>query len=221
MPSLLKLNQRLIENRQNRRKRERQPGRDVDILKQIGANLRPDQQAMVDSFKRFNFVCCHRRWGKSHALLAYLFHRAWWCPSERGKYGYFTAVRGQTLLSIKETVESMVSRIPGASMRKKDQAVYITIPTRVNGEAVIILDGLNHTRQRGAGWDGLILDECAEILEAKWTAELYPALTDQVKAGVDGLGRMNQFVVLSGTPIGRNWFYRWYQRAKCWSVGEP
>ena len=221
MASLTALNDQLLTTRQQRRTRQRQGPTDVDILDVIQAGLHSHQLTMLAGFKRFNHVCCHRRRGKSYALLAHLFDRAWWCPSETGKYGYFTAVRGQTLNAIEEQIEKWVPRIPGAGTRKKDQALIVRMPTRLGNTAKIVIDGLNHTKQRGAGWDGLVLDECAEILEYKWTAELYPALTDGPKRGFDAQGRVNQFAILSGTPLGKNWFYRWHLKAKSWSLGEP
>jgi len=221
MASLTDLNNHLIATRKRRRSAQTQPSNSIDILDVIGANLHDHQATMLASFKRFGHVCCHRRRGKSYALLAHLFDRAWWCPSSTGKYGYFTAVRGQTLNALEEQIEQWVPRIPGAKSTKLDQALIVRMPTKLGGTAKIILDGLNHTKQRGAGWDGLVLDECAEIMEYKWTAELYPALTDPVKAGLDALGRRNQFAILSGTPLGKNWFYRWHLKAKAWALGEP
>lgn len=190
-----------------------------DVLELVGANLRPDQTAICESFKRFNFLCCHRRMGKSYMLAAYLLDRAVESTTVNGNYGYFAATRGQTFNAVWTLLVMWAAKIPGAKVKEKTHEVFV--PNRAGGRSRIVVEGLNHTKQRAAGWDGVVIDEAAEVHEYKWLSEIYPALYDKVRRGVDRKGRTNRFAIICGTPIGRNWFFRQYQKARMWAIGEP
>ena len=56
---------------------------------------------------------------------------------------------------------------------------------------------------RGGGVDFLVIGEAGSVPERAWTEELRPALSDT-------LGNL----LAIGTPRGRNWFYRWFQRGQ-------
>ncbi|MDH3845489.1 MAG: hypothetical protein OES69_16225 [Myxococcales bacterium] len=193
-----------------------------DIAATIGVRLREDQLEVLHSLKRWNFLSAHRRWGKSFVLCVYLWMRAYDCPSEYGNYAYFAATRGQTFKIVWRLFTRWAARVPGAKVLKAEAgAKAIEIPTRNGGRAKIQVEGLNYTHQRGDGWDGVIIDEAAEVFEVKYKDEILPALTDEVKDLVDCKGRENRWVVLCGTPLGRNWFYRQYMKALVWSQGQP
>jgi len=51
--------------------------------------------------------------------------------------------------------------------------------------------------------DFLVIDEAGSVPERAWTEELRPALSDTLGS-----------LLAIGTPRGRNWFYRWYQRGQ-------
>ncbi len=202
--------------RSERRQFQKNP--QLEIFKQIECRLRDDQLRMLSSFKKRNFVCAHRRWGKSHSLVAYIFDRAYWCHHELGNYGYFFATRSQGFKAVWELVEAWIDRIPGASIDKGHHCVYI--PNVSGGRSRIMFEGLNYTGNRGPGWDGLVIDECGEVLQSKVNAELLPATRDPTRRGVDAKGRVNQWVIYCGTPLGQNWFYYQYLKAQAWAAGN-
>lgn len=207
--------------RQQIRARERHYAKhpEIDVFASIECRLRKDQLRMLSSFKKRNFVSAHRRWGKSHSLVAYILERAAWCHHKLGNYGYFFATRSQGFKAVWELVELWVDKIPGATIDKGHHCVYV--PNVAGGRSRVMFEGLNHTSNRGPGWDGLVIDECGEILESKIKAELLPALRDPSRRGNDAKGRVNQWLIYCGTPLGQNWFYRQYLKAQAWAAGNP
>jgi len=189
-----------------------------NVLEFVGAGMRQDQLDILDTFKRFNFVCIHRRMGKSYMLAGYMLDRAVECTHLRGNYGYFAATRGQTFQAVWRDLLAWAQRLPGTTYREKTHEIFVR--NRGGGISRIVVEGLNHTRQRSAGWNGVVVDEAAEVIEAKWKSELYPALWDNSRKGYDRKGREDRWAVICGTPLGRNWFYRLYLRAKMWAIGK-
>lgn len=64
---------------------------------------------------------------------------------------------------------------------------------------------------RGAGVDGMVIDEAAFLEEETWLEELRPSLADR-----------GGWAILQSTPNGKNWFYKLFQQSKgrpdweCW-----
>lgn len=82
----------------------------------------------------------------------------------------------------------------------------LTKPRKIsldNGSEISFRSAEREDSLRGGGVDLLIMDESASIPERAWIDELRPTLTDT-------LGDM----IAIGTPKGRNWFYRWFQRGQ-------
>jgi len=73
----------------------------------------------------------------------------------------------------------------------------------VNGSTVSFRSAEREDSLRGGGVDFLVIDESGAVPERAWTEELRPTLSDI-------LGDM----LAIGTPKGRTWFYRWYQRGQ-------
>jgi hypothetical protein len=78
----------------------------------------------------------------------------------------------------------------------------------VNGSTISFRSAEREDSLRGGGVNFLIIDEAGSVPDRAWTDELRPTLSDT-------LGDM----IAIGTPKGRNWFYRWFQRGK--SVDHP
>lgn len=71
------------------------------------------------------------------------------------------------------------------------------------GGSVTVRSADNPDSLRGAGLDGVVLDEAASIDEVAWKEVLRPALSD--KQG---------WAVFIGTPKGHNWFWKLFEHAK-------
>jgi hypothetical protein len=72
-----------------------------------------------------------------------------------------------------------------------------------NGSTISFRSAEREDSLRGPGLDFLVIDEAGSVPERAWTEELRPALSDTLGDAV-----------MIGTPRGRNWFYRWFQRGQ-------
>lgn len=149
---------------------------------------------------RFKVCMCGRRYGKTH-LGVYLCvktsiqgKRTWWVAPT-----YKIANEGWTLL--KSLAKQINSRIKDKKLhveiREADMQIIFT-----NGGMVEVRSSDTEDALRGAGLDGVVIDEAAKHRETVWTEELRPALID--KRG---------WALFIGTPKGVNWFSRLYDKA--------
>lgn len=172
----------------------------VDDQQQILQSLwspHPGQRSVMESDARFRIVSAGRRWGKSemcgHLALEYALSAphstVWWiAPSydQANEYGFDTIVR---LLST-EILED--------TKRTKPRKIWLS-----NGSELSFRSADREDSLRGGGVDFLVIDEAGSVPERAWTEELRPTLSDTQ-------GDM----VAIGTPKGRNWFWRWFQRGQ-------
>lgn len=158
----------------------------------------PGQQAVMQNDSRFRVVACGRRWGKSEMCAHLALERAlespgtqvWWVGPTYGDANDYGFDKMIPLLS-----PDVVAGEPKRSMPRGIELV--------NGSTISFRSAEREDSLRGAGVDFLILDETAAIPERAWTEELRPTLSDTLGDAI--------FI---GTPKGRNWFYRWYQRGQ-------
>jgi hypothetical protein len=90
----------------------------------------------------------------------------------------------------------------GAEIRRVDRQVNLP-----GGGSVTVRSADNPESLVGEGLDFVVMDECSLTKEAAWFESLRPALSDRQGAAL--------FI---GTPKGRNWFWRLWQRGR---QGEP
>lgn len=158
----------------------------------------PGQRAIMDHPARFRVVACGRRWGKSEMAAHAALERAlaepgvtvWWvAPSydQANAYGFDKMI---PLLS--------PDIVAGEPKRTKPRSIELVTGSEISFRSAEREDSL-----RGPGLDFLVIDEAGSVPERAWTEELRPALSDT-------LGEM----LAIGTPRGRNWFYRWFQRGQ-------
>jgi hypothetical protein len=174
---------------------------DVDGQRQMLKSLwrpHPGQRAVMDSPARFRIVAAGRRWGKSsmcaHEALEYALETpestVWWVsPSyqQSNEYGF-------------DKMTPLLSPDVLADEPKRSEPREIPID---NGSTISFRSADREDSLRGGGVDLLVIDEAGSVPERAWTEELRPALSDT-------LGDM----IAIGTPRGRNWFYRWFQRGQ-------
>lgn len=178
-------------------------GDDVDpdgqrqILKMLW-RPHPGQRAIMDHPARFRIVACGRRWGKSEMCAHLALERAlrepgaeiWWTAptyDDANNYGFdnMTPLLSPDVLA-------------GEPKRTKPRKIEL-----VNGSSISFRSAEREDSLRGGGVDFLVIDESASVHERAWTEELRPTLSDTLRDAV--------FI---GTPKGRNWFYRWFQRGQ-------
>lgn len=157
----------------------------------------PGQAAVMAIGARFRIVAAGRRWGKStmaaHEALEYALENTgatvWWVAptyDQANDFGF-------------DKINPLVSPDTLADVKRtKPRAFEFD-----NGSRISFRSGEREDSLRGPGIDFLVIDEAGSVPDRAWTEELRPALSDT-------LGDL----LAIGTPRGRNWFYRWYQRGQ-------
>lgn len=158
----------------------------------------PGQQAIMIHSARFRVVACGRRWGKSEMCAHLALERAleepnttvWWVAptyDQANDYGF-------------DKVRPLLSPDVVADEPKRTKPRKISL---VNRSTISFRSAEREDSLRGGGVDFLVIDEAGSVPDRAWTDELRPTLSDT-------LGDM----IAIGTPKGRGWFYRWFQRGK-------
>ena len=156
--------------------------------------LHEKQLAIAKHPARFKVVCCGRRWGKTIFGIVMCLRaalkggRVWWVAPT-----YKQAMEGWAYLL------EQALQIEGAKILKGELEVHFPRGGRVQ----IRTEGGDPNNLRGAGLDGVVLDEAAIIKPDSWELVLRPALAD--KQG---------WAIFISTPQHFNWFYDLYERGE-------
>lgn len=161
--------------------------------------LHPTQLEIAKHPARFKVVCCGRRYGKGILGITLSVRQAmkrnkrnrpsrvWWvAPS------YSVALEGWAYLM------QLAVQITGTQIRLGDHVVVFP-----GGGTVQIKTADNPDSLRGAGLDGVVLDEAATMKPEAWELALRPALADN-----------EGWAMFISTPKHYNWFYRLFVQAE-------
>ena len=152
----------------------------------------PAQQQVIDEARRFNVVCCGRRWGKTTLGIDRLVQPAlqgdpvaWFSPT----YKMLT----ETWREIRRTLRPLTERV-------SEQEHRIEL---VGGGIVEMWSLDSPDSARGRGYQRIVIDEAAmvAVLEEAWQAVIRPTLTDH----------QGDAWFLS-TPRGMNYFHALFER---------
>ena len=160
---------------------------------------RPLQERLHNNMenKRFSVVVWHRRAGKTVCVINHLIKQACICEKISPRYGYVAPFREQAKLIAWDYLKRFTQPIPGTKHNESD--LTVTLPNK----AVIRIFGAdNPDSLRGMYFDGVVLDEVAQMKPDVWDEIIAPALADR-----------KGFAVFIGTPKGLNRFYELYQSA--------
>lgn len=151
---------------------------------------------------RFKVVAAGRRWGKTAMGLMMT------VKGHGPKRGVLRgAMDGATIgwvaptYGITDTViwPDLKRACAPAAIRVSEKEHKITLP---GGGSIKVMSADQPENLRGAGWDGMVLDEAAFIDEGAWREVLRPALADR-----------QGWAVFISTPNGFNWFYKRFEEA--------
>lgn len=150
---------------------------------------------------RVKVVVCGRRWGKTTAgLLATVEGHG---PRVGGYRG---ALEGATIWWVAPSfpVASLIWRnlkraLRGAWIEKNENERRIVLP---GDGSITVKSADNPDALRGAGLDGVVLDEAAFMAQAAWSEGIRPALADR-----------QGWALFLTTPKGQNWLYDLYVSA--------
>jgi hypothetical protein len=158
----------------------------------------PAQEAIMTHPARFRLAAAGRRFGKSemcaHLALEYALEHpgttCWWVAPTYQQANSYGFDKIKPLVSPRVLAESPTYSKPRSFALD-------------NGSEISFRSAEREDSLRGPGLDFLVIDEAGSVPERAFVEELRPALSDT-------LGKM----IAVGTPRGRNWFYRWFQRGQ-------
>lgn len=152
---------------------------------------------------RYAVLVCHRRFGKTVGTINHMLKMAILCKLSAPRYAYVAPFRNQAKMIAWEYLKHFCTAIPGHKVNESE--LYIELPSVRPGwaGARLYIIGADHPDAlRGGYWDGVILDEYAQIKKELWDEVIRPALADR-----------KGWAVFIGTPKGQNQFYEAYLRA--------
>lgn len=153
----------------------------------------PGQQQVITEAKRFNVLCCGRRWGKSALAVNLLSETA----LDGHPAGYFTP----TYKLLTEIYKDCHARLKPI-VSKSNQNQFIEL---ITGGLIDFWTLENDYAGRGRKYKRDVIDEAAfsKNLFDKWTQAIRPTLTD-----------LKGDAFFLSTPKGKNDFYKLYMRGK-------
>lgn len=143
---------------------------------------------------RFLVLVWHRRAGKTVFAIVELILAALRCQLERGRFGYVAPLLKQAKSVAWDYLKAFTRPIPGCSYNESE--LEVTFP---NGTRTRLFGADNPDAMRGVYFDGVVVDEVADMKPSVWGEILRPALADR-----------KGWAIFIGTPKGVNLFSELY-----------
>lgn len=158
---------------------------------------------------RFFVLVAHRRFGKTVLVVNHLIKAALLCGRERGSFAYVGPYRNQAKNVAWDYLLHYSSGIPCRKVNASE--LCINVPSNGGGAKIRIFGADNPDALRGLYFDGVVLDEVAQMRTEVWGEVVQPALVDR-----------RGWAVFIGTPKGVNLFSELYYRAAAAQAqGDP
>lgn len=168
-----------------------------------GYKPRPLQNEIHQNLRRFSVLVCHRRFGKTVLAINEMIDRGLRNMNKNPQYAYLAPFHGQAKRVAWEYLKEYTKHIPGVVINEAELRIDIPRHDRDDKIRYLLLGADNPTAIRGMYFDGVILDEYAEMDPQVWTTILRPTLSDRMG-----------WALFIGTPRGQNHFYDVLQIAK-------
>jgi hypothetical protein len=142
----------------------------------------------------------HRRAGKTVACIHDLQRQALRCPRVRPRFAYLSPFLRQSKAVAWDYLRAAMSsaRVAGATAHESE--LRVDYP---GGAQVRLYGADNPDAMRGVYFDGVVLDEYADMDPRVWSEIIRPALADR-----------RGWAVFIGTPRGRNAFFELWRRSQ-------
>ena len=160
----------------------------------------PEQTRLVNSPARFKVVPAGRRSGKTERAKRRVVRAAMDVTTFRFPDPMF-ACAAPTYNQAKQIYWKDLKRMIPPWMKRKVFETDLSIEL-ITGATIKVVGMDKPERIEGSPWDGIILDEYANMKEEAWEANVLPALTDR-----------KGWAWLIGVPEGRNHYYDTYKNA--------
>lgn len=166
-----------------------------------------DWQAEIHrALRRFNVLVVHRRGGKTTMCINETIDQGLRNPKEYPKYAYYAPFRDQAKKVAWDGntgFKKFTKDIPGVTYNEAELRVDIPRPHIGDSVRFQLFGAENPDASRGMYFDGVILDEYAQMDHTIWGEVIRPALADR-----------EGWAIFIGTPKGKNKFYDVLQAAR-------
>lgn len=171
-------------------------------MKEIKLAYSPRYPEVHEAFeaKRFAVLVAHRRFGKTVLAVNHLIKMAVLCQKQSGHFAYVAPFRNQAKSVAWDYLKFYTACF--TKRRINESELSVAIPSKGKGAKIRIFGADNPDALRGLYFDGVVMDEVAQMKPEVWEEIIQPALAD--RAG---------FAVFIGTPKGVNLFSRIYHHA--------
>jgi phage terminase large subunit len=147
--------------------------------------------------QRWGVIVAHRRAGKTVACVNELITRALATPKQAGRFAYIAPFYGQAKQVAWEYLKFFGQPVIAEEPRESELSIKLH-----NGSTVRLYGADNPNTLRGLYFDGVVMDEFADMKPSVWSEVIRPALTDR-----------KGWAVFIGTPKGKNAFWEIWDRA--------
>jgi hypothetical protein len=160
--------------------------------------------------QRYACLVIHRRFGKTFGCIQDIGAKALTCkrehlPKSRRnlksaplRYAYIAPTREQAKDVAWAYMKEFFGVLPGVVINESE--LMVTLPNRAR---IRLYSGENYERMRGLYFDGIIMDEYADIDPSAWALVIRPCLSDY-----------KGWATFIGTPKGKNAFYEVFKHAE-------
>lgn len=157
----------------------------------------PKAHRAIDA-ARFTVLVAHRRFGKTVLSVNHLIYSALREKKERGSFAYIAPYRNQAKTIAWEYFKHYARVSP--SIKINEGELSLSFPH--NGSTIRVFGADNPDALRGLYFDGVIMDEVAQMKPEVWHEIIRPALADR-----------HGWALFIGTPKGANLFSELYHHA--------
>ena len=160
--------------------------------------VRPLFMPIVEgSVRRLSVVVAHRRAGKTISALQRLLTAAIRQTLPAARYALIAPYRVQAKAIAWDPLRAFTAPLPGTKVSESELLVELPNAARIRLYGADQPDSI-----RGGYFDGVIMDEYAQMDPRTWDEVVRPMLVDR-----------NGWAQFIGTPMGKNAFWRLYQNA--------
>lgn len=148
---------------------------------------------------RFGVMVCHRRFGKTVFAVNALIDAALRFPGRDGRFGYVAPYLKQATQISWDYLKEYTAPL-GERVKANETGKYVVF---ASGARIRLYGADNPDSLRGLYFDGVVVDEVADVKPNVWGEILRPALADR-----------KGWALFIGTPKGANLFSELYEFAK-------
>ena len=146
---------------------------------------------------RFAVLVAHRRFGKTVLSVNHLLREALFTRKQRGSYAYVAPYRNQAKVIAWDYLKHYSSPCVDRKVNEGELSIAFG-----NGATIRVFGADNPDALRGLYFDGIVMDEVAQMKPEVWHEIIRPALADR-----------QGWALFIGTPKGANLFSELYHHA--------